>query len=82
MCRDGWLYILNTFGLLQLSEFTSWPPLLVINQISSKNATLGKLHIGHINISELLALSVLMRKSLPRDHGDDRNLKTGSCVIK
>lgn len=56
MGRDGWLCILNMFGMLQLREFASWPPLLVINQISFKNATLGKLDIGHINISEFLAL--------------------------
>lgn len=54
--RDGWLCVLNSFGLLQLSEFAFWPPLFVINQISFKNATPGKLDIGHINISEFLAL--------------------------
>lgn len=56
MGRDGWLCILNMFGLQQLSKLASWPPLLVINQISFKNATPGKLDIDHINISEFLAL--------------------------
>lgn len=54
--RDGWLWILNRFGLLQLSESSSWPPHLVINQIPFKNATLGKPDMGHINKSEFLAL--------------------------
>lgn len=56
MGRDGWVCILNVFRLLQLSGIASWPLLLVIKQISFNNATLGKLDIGHINISEFLAL--------------------------
>lgn len=77
MGRDGQLCVLSTYGVLQLSDFASWPPLLVITQISFKNATLGKLDIGHINISEFLALSVFMRMFLPGVHGDKINLKTG-----
>jgi len=80
--RDGRLCMLNTFGLLQLSEFASWPMLLVINQISFKNAALGKLDIGHINSSEVLALLFSCECFLPRVHGDEINPKTGSCAIK
>lgn len=75
MGRDGWWCILSTFGLLQLSEFASWPLLLVINQISLKNAGLRRLDNGHVNISEFLVLlfwcecfylGIVERKYIPR----------------